>query len=275
VGNEDEPTEELVVPMDSRGGAIARAFSGRDMIRIANGEFPESMRLAPPYSELKSLRSREFVAIPLIVEDTVVGVVAADNQLSKIPITRAKIAGIELFINQAAVAIQNSNMYERLRVHAEALEITDHLTHTYTFEHFKEIIAVKMSEAKSGLSTISLGVMMVGNFGTYNRVSGHRNGDNVLASMAETIKAQVGDTGIVGRCFGSTFGILLSSKDGIDADAMLASIINKLSSIKFQGEELLEEGKLIFLSASLDYDADKFDKVDDYVSRAIEDARGG
>lgn len=274
VGNEDEPASELRIPVGSAGGAIARVFMTRETIRITQGNIPESLRLSPPYSELKALRSREFVVIPLIVEDACVGVVAADNQLSKIPISKEKIAGIELFINQAAVAIQNSNMYEKLRVHADYLEITDHLTSTFTFDHFKRLLSEIIEESKKEVRTFSLGIITVGNFGTYNRLSGHKNGDGVLSMMAKTIKAKVGDDGVVGRCFGSTFGVIIPDMSEKEAKVLLRSVVDDLSRISFPHQELLDEGGLSFLFAVLPYRKEVFQTGEEMMSLTIERARG-
>lgn len=273
VGNEDEPAEELRIPISPEGGALARAYTYRENLRITGGDIPENLRLSPPYSELKALRSREFVVIPLIVEDTCVGVVAADNQLSKIPITKEKIAGIELFINQAAIAIQNANMYEKLRLHADYLQVTDHLTHTYTFEHFKYLLGNMMEEAKSGDGGLTLAILTVGNFGSYNRLSGHKNGDTVLSIMSQIIKGRVGPDDIVGRCFGSTFGLIFPCSCEEDARKTLGNIIADLAKTEFPKEYLLEEKKLSFLSAVLAYKKDNFHSVDEYMSHTIEKAR--
>lgn len=273
VGNEDEPAEELRIPIGPEGGALHRAYTYRENLRITGGAIPENLRLSPPYSELKALRSREFVVIPLIVEDTCVGVVAADNQLSKIPITKEKIAGIELFINQAAIAIQNANMYEKLRMHADHLQITDHLTQTYTFDHFKYLLGKAMDEARAGRVSLTLAIVTVGNFGSYNRLSGHRNGDTVLSIMAETIKTHVPVDGLVGRCFGSTFGIIMPAISDADAKSVLVNIQEELVKTEFPKEYLLEEKKLQFLSSLLAYRKDTFQSVDEYMSHTIEKAR--
>lgn len=273
VGNEDEPPEELSIPIGPEGGALARAYTYREVYRITQGNLPENMRLAPPYSELKALRSREFVVIPLIVEDACVGVVAADNQLSKIPITKEKIAGIELFINQAAVAIQNANMYEQLRVHADYLQVTDHLTLTYTFDHFKALLEARMDQSRHSGTDFALGIVTVGNFGNYNRLSGHKNGDNVLGTMAEMLKKKIGDDGMVGRCFGSTFGIIIPNMNEAKASVLLAETVGELSRLEFENQDLLEEKKLCFLSAVLSYQHDRSATVDDFMSHTIEKAR--
>lgn len=273
VGNEDEAEDDLRIPAGPDGGAVARAYRYRETIRVTGGNVPESLRLSPPYSELKALRSREFVAIPLIVEDSCVGVVAADNQLSKIPISKEKIAGIELFINQAAVAIQNANMYEKLRVHADYLKVTDHLTSTYNFDHFKALLADAMEESRKGGQPIMLGIITVGNFGNYNRLSGHRNGDAVLSVMASRLKERVGSRNIVGRCFGSTFAILLIGQEEDAARAVLNDTVEGLRGMEFPKEWLLDEKKLSFLSALLPYNRDVHQTIDDYMHATIEKAR--
>jgi diguanylate cyclase (GGDEF)-like protein len=273
IGNHDEATEKIRVPADERGGAIGRSFKNMDTFSITGGKVPSELRLVPPYSSIKALRSREFVSIPLIVDNECVGVVAADNQLSKIPITTEKIASIELFTNQAAVAIQNANMYAMLREHADKLEITDHLTKTFTFEHFKELAGKELEKARSGGMTLSMGAISLGNFAAYNRLTGHNSGDAVLSRVAQVIKQNTSDDELVGRCFGSTFGVLFVGESVEKADGVMAKIFSDLKAQEYLGQEQLEEGELNFLSNVMEYSPAQYGSLNDYISKVLEGAR--
>ncbi|HZP84430.1 MAG TPA: GAF domain-containing protein, partial [Chthonomonadaceae bacterium] len=65
--------------------------------------------------------------VPLRVEGVVVGVVAVDNLLRGARITEEDIAGLLPFADQAAVAIQNAQLFENLRLTQEALVRADKL----------------------------------------------------------------------------------------------------------------------------------------------------
>jgi len=65
--------------------------------------------------------------VPLRVEGVVVGVVAVDNLLRSARITEEDIAGLLPFADQAAVAIQNAQLFQDLRLTQEALMRADKL----------------------------------------------------------------------------------------------------------------------------------------------------
>ena len=50
---------------------------------------PEKLRLQPPYDQIKSLRSRVFAIVPLIVQGQAIGVLAADRKINRVPFEAA------------------------------------------------------------------------------------------------------------------------------------------------------------------------------------------
>lgn len=267
VGNRDEAPKDICVPIGPDGGVLYRAYSTREVLTA------DSLRLPPPYSEIKALRSRESVALPLIVENECVGVVLADNQLSKLPITREKIEGMELFLNQAAVAIQNANLYAKLRKYADKLEITDHLTGAFNIDHFKELIGAGITKARETATPLALGVVNVANFAEYNQLTGHRSGDEVLMAVARIVTGEAGAEGVVGRCFGSTFGVLLSGDRALKSEQVFAAIDRDFHGMEFVGQSSLAAAQLLLGWGVLPYDPKRSGTVEEYLAKVIELSR--
>ncbi|MFH0926184.1 MAG: ATP-binding protein [bacterium] len=67
------------------------------------------------------LCAREFAAVPLIVKSRVVGIFIVDNAFTSKLISEEKLKSLMIFSNQAAIAIENSKLYHRLREQIEAL----------------------------------------------------------------------------------------------------------------------------------------------------------
>jgi diguanylate cyclase (GGDEF)-like protein len=273
IGNHDEAYQDICVPADERAGAIGRAYKNKETFRITGGRVPAELRLAAPYSTIKALRSREFVAIPLIVDNECVGVVTADNQLSKIPITDENIASIELFTSQAAVAIQNANMYAMLREHADTLEVTDHLTKAFTFAHFKELAGAGLERARADGLTLSIGTISFENFADYNRIVGHGSGDLVLTRVAQVIKENTSADEVVGRCFGTTFGVLFVGESVGQAETVVEQILSDLKGQEFVGQERLEEGALVYCASVTEYSPMQYGSLNDYITNVLEGTR--
>ncbi|MBN1352331.1 response regulator [candidate division KSB1 bacterium] len=64
----------------------------------------------------------EFIAVPLIVKEKVIGVIVADNMYSKHPIDKNLVELLTPFASQAAVAIERAEAYQRLELEKEKLE---------------------------------------------------------------------------------------------------------------------------------------------------------
>ena len=116
----DEPLEEILVPLGPDGGGIAQAFLERkDIVWEGVGPVPEEWRLAPPYSEIKALRSRCFVIVPLVVRGIAIGVLGADNKFSQRRISTETIHLLKTFAAQAAITIDDARLYEEVTGHAK------------------------------------------------------------------------------------------------------------------------------------------------------------
>ncbi|MDF1555930.1 MAG: sensor domain-containing diguanylate cyclase [Deferrisomatales bacterium] len=239
-GNRDEEPSQIVLPLGPAGGVIADAFLKKKTFRVANArDLARDLRLLPPYSEIKALQSRNFVVYPMIVENECLGVVAADNKLSKAPITDEIIEGLELFTSQAAVAIQNAKLYQQLKLYADELEVTDHLTQLFTFFHFKKLLQGEVDRGRVGHGELSLAVLSIENFARYNELLGHKHGDDVLRRVAQVIRNSVRKKEIIGRCFGSTFAVLFPGTAEADAQPLVGEIVQKLRAETYVGQEVL------------------------------------
>ena len=70
----------------ARAGGLAASFQRKELVRLEEGQkIPPSLRLGPPASTEPFLRSRAFVAVPLVVKDRAVGVIAVDNKVAPRP----------------------------------------------------------------------------------------------------------------------------------------------------------------------------------------------
>jgi diguanylate cyclase (GGDEF)-like protein len=253
-GNQDEPPEGIAVPVGSEGGVLAQAFLKRKTFRVLSAqEMPRDLRLAPPYSEIKALRSRNFVVIPMIVENSCVGVVGVDNQLSKLPITEEIIEGLELFTSQAAVAIENAKLYQQMKLYADELEVTDHLTQLFTFFHFKKLLQGEIDRVRISGQPLSLGVFSIDNFAQYNELLGHKFGDDVLRRVAAVIREGARKKDFIGRCFGSTFAMVLPNTSEEEAGRVAKEVLARLADEVYPGIEALPDGRIHFLDGVGEY----------------------
>jgi diguanylate cyclase (GGDEF)-like protein len=110
------PADPVVVPLAAQGGGLAAAFQRKELVRLEAGQkIPPSLRLGPPAATVPFLRSSAYVAVPLVVKDRAVGVIAIDNKTRHGAIGEDQVNLLGIFANQAAVAVDNARLYEQLR----------------------------------------------------------------------------------------------------------------------------------------------------------------
>jgi signal transduction histidine kinase len=104
---------------------------------------------------LKWFGSKAFAAVPLIVKDKAIGVIAVDNRFSGRPITPADMGFLTLLSNQAALAIENSRLYTNLQeVNSQLLQAQTRLIQSEKLASLGEVVASISHEIKNPLVSI-------------------------------------------------------------------------------------------------------------------------
>ncbi|MDD5574199.1 MAG: sensor domain-containing diguanylate cyclase, partial [Candidatus Omnitrophica bacterium] len=149
--------------------------------------------------------SDEFVVIPLKAKDKSVGLIVADNIFTKRSITKDDIRVLMMFANQAGMAIENSQLYERtlIKVHKDAL--TDLWNHGY----FQFVVDEELRRAKDHLTYLSIIMLDIDNFKNYNDTWGHQKGDEILSRISKIITESSRKIDKVCRYGGEEFAVIL------------------------------------------------------------------
>ena len=117
LSEEDERSlsEMLAIPL-AEAGAMGLAYRDkRALIFDAANPLPADLHLHRPYSEVKGLRSKSFVAVPMITSGRPVGVLLADNKYSRAPIPPHTVDMLPTFASHAAVAVDNIRLLQDLQ----------------------------------------------------------------------------------------------------------------------------------------------------------------
>lgn len=102
------------VPISDEVPTLARAYRDRvEIIIEERHEVPPELRVQPPHDKVAALRSRNFVVLPLISRRRSVGVLAADNAVSRKSIA-PQLDLLRIFASQAAVAIENAQLFREV-----------------------------------------------------------------------------------------------------------------------------------------------------------------
>jgi len=116
--------------------------------------------------------------------------------------------------SQAAVAIENAMLKERM----ERMAITDGLTGLYNHRYFRGALKRVVARAREeGARPVSLLMVDIDFFKHYNDTKGHPAGDELLRRLALFLRGNVRPTDIVARYGGEEFAIILPGLSKWDA----------------------------------------------------------
>ena len=189
---------------------------------------------------IQLLNTDELVAVPLKAKDKVNGIILADNFITKKSITKDDIRMFIMLANQAGLAIENSQLYEKTvtRTHS------DSLTELWNHGYFQYLLQAELEKAKIAKTPLSLIMLDIDNFKVYNDMLGHQSGDKILKALANLIKNQSRKMDYVCRYGGEEFTIILPQTEKKEAFLIAERIRTDIERYVFVNEEILPNKKL-------------------------------
>ncbi len=131
----------------AEAGAMTEAYrTGMPLAFDEEHPVPASLRLKPPYSEHRGLRTRAFLVVPMIARGRVVGLLTADNKASREPVPAQTVALLQIFASHAAVAIENARLFREIEDKGHQLEIAS--------RHKSQFLANMSHELRTPLNAV-------------------------------------------------------------------------------------------------------------------------
>lgn len=138
---------------------------------------------------------------------------------------------IQAVSNQAAIAIENSQLYEKTR----SLSNTDELTGLANRRYFQSILQREAAQAQRYQSYFSLLMIDIDHFKQYNDTHGHLKGDVVLRNVANLLLQNTRGIDLVSRFGGEEFVLLLPKTDKPGARAAAEKLCDCIAKTRFEG----------------------------------------
>ena len=189
---------------------------------------------------IQILKSDELVMVPLKAKDKVNGLILADNFITKEPITKDDIRMLIMLSNQAGLAVENSQLYEKTVIHSHS----DYLTELWNHGYFQFMLQKEIERAKATQSPLSLIMIDIDDFKVYNDALGHQAGDRTLKELAMLLKKQSRKMDYVCRYGGEEFTVILPQTDKKEAFLLAERLRSDIEKQVFTHEEILPKKKL-------------------------------
>ncbi len=180
----------------------------------------------------KIYTQHSFMSVPLFYNQKLTGVLNVSEKEG--PFNRMDLKVLETIAQQAAVSINKTKALTTF----EHLSLTDFMTGLFNYRSFLQKIEEETERAKRYGSLLSLMMIDVDNFKTYNDTHGHPEGDKLLSRLAEIFRINLRSTEFICRYGGDEFAIIFPQTDGKQA-VSAAEKIRELVAKEFLKEEMI------------------------------------
>ena len=208
----------IIVPGE---GTAGRTISERAMVFTEPHPRAETSAALRDYLYFESVRA---VGIPLIHEDTVLGVISVGRADVQATFTQVEREVFAMLGSRAALALANAYLIEEV----SALAIRDGLTGLYNRRHFDAAFDLAIARFKRRRPAGNLAAIMfdLDHFGDFNRRHGHLAGDAVLRLFGEILRKRLRSSDLVARYGGEEFVAILEDC-GLTEATRLADEVRK------------------------------------------------
>jgi len=134
------------------------------------------------------------------------------------------------FGDAAALALDNAQIRARLEHQAQ----TDSLTGLYNHRAFHDRLRQELQRASRSHDSVAVLMLDIDDFKRVNDVYGHGTGDEVLRSLAATLRGAVRGSDVVCRLGGEEFGVILPACDDQLARGLAGRVTEALSTFEFE-----------------------------------------
>jgi len=233
----NQQVKHLKLPLRENGGSLLALGVLDGMPLHVTGE---AIQKYADDQIIQLLHTEELAIVPLKAKDKVNGIILADNFINKEPITKDDIRMLIMLANQAGLAIEDSQLYEKTVIRSH----TDSLTEIWNHGYFQYLLQIELEKTKATKNPLSLLAIDIDDFKIYNDTLGHQAGDLTLKEMALLLKNQSRKMDAVCRYGGEEFMIILPQTEKKEASLIAERLRMDIEKHHFSREEVLPHKKL-------------------------------
>src|SRR5439155_1701991 len=208
-------------------GITGWAAQHREAVLVNQAHLDPRMRPVPgtPPDEAEAL-----MCIPLIARGAIKGTLNLYRLGESASFSEVEFEVAKRFGDAAALALDNAQIRARLEHQAQ----TDSLTGLYNHRAFHDRLRQELQRASRSHDSVALLMLDIDDFKRVNDVYGHGTGDEVLRSLASTLRGAVRGSDVVCRLGGEEFGVILPGCDEALALSSAERVTQTLSTFEVE-----------------------------------------
>jgi diguanylate cyclase (GGDEF)-like protein len=202
-GTPGDIAEGLEFPINA--GLYSYAFQKRTIVNIGNFQLYKDKYYRFTENEPRSPSTASLIIFPILDdEQRIIALLSIESE------TANQFSGdtekhLSTLIGNASVAITRARLYQKM----ETLATTDGLTQLFNHRSFQEHLAKEVERARRYRRPLSLLLMDIDHFKSFNDTYGHPVGDLVLKEISACIRSSVRVNDIAARYGGEEFTVII------------------------------------------------------------------
>ena len=171
-----------------------------------------------------------LIVVPLIARGVLKGTFNVYRIGEQASFTDAEFELAQRLGDAAALALDNAHIRARLEREAQ----TDSLTGLYNHRYFHERLRRELVRASAEHQSVAVLMVDIDDFKKVNDVYGHAVGDEVLAELADQLRATVRADDVVCRIGGEEFAVIVPGSHEAQTVALATRLADRLEAIELE-----------------------------------------
>ncbi len=171
-----------------------------------------------------------LIVVPLIARGVLKGTLNVYRIGEQASFTDAEFELAQRLGDAAALALDNAHIRARLEREAQ----TDSLTGLYNHRYFHERLRRELVRASAEHQSVAVVMVDIDDFKKVNDVYGHAVGDDVLAELADQLRATVRADDVVCRIGGEEFAVIVPDSHEAQTVALATRLADRLDAIELE-----------------------------------------
>ena len=226
----------------------------------------------PPTPPDRGYRSSSFISYPIILGDRAVGVLNFTDKTGEDHFDIRDAAALDSVAPQIAVAIDRMALRDKAGEYQQ-LSITDPLTGLLNRRYIEERLAEETNRSQRSGEPLSLLMLDVDEFKSYNDKFGHPAGDEALRIVGRILKESLRGADVAARYGGEEFSVLLPATSGEEAETIAERIRRQTEDTKFPKRRVTLSIGIASLSPEVDSVEKLFRAADTALYQAKQNGR--
>lgn len=220
--------------IENLGERVAHSVLQNGKPLLAKNHSINGFTPAPPEFRYKS---ESFICYPMNVGARRVGVLNITDKTDGNAYSEFDLELLNSLVPQFAVLIDRAVLKSKAGEY-EQLSVTDPLTGLLNRRYLEERLAEEVKRSNRYGFPMSLMMIDVDDFKSYNDAFGHPEGDKALQTVAQSLKETLRGADVAARYGGEEFSILLPQTTSEEARAIAERIRQKIEATQFSHREI-------------------------------------